>query len=210
MDELLKHLYIDFFYKTKRRFFAEHCSNLAARTLNEKYGLPNNIDNIANTLLKSINNSNSSPIKVPICDSWIDNVNVFLIKSDYIDASYIPSKSRIFLIDKEYKFSPLAISVNIDNSDNNKFVSLLHELTHAFEDYKRSTNKRQSLLANGNEYGYHKNIASTNDVNEKIISKILYYLYQAERNAFISSMVGEFKNCNKYFSSIRELTYSHD
>lgn len=203
---LKSHVFIEFYYSTEKNFLAEHFSHLNEEQINEEYGVPNGCEEIARKILKGIERKGSYTLRnIAINNDWIKNVNVIIVNNNNISASYLPLQSEIKLENDKYYFYPLVIKINVNENNEEKFVSIMHELTHAYEDYNRKLKNQETLIDNGIKCGYNKNRLQTNNVNEYIISRILYYTYNVERNAFIASMVGELKHCNKYFQTINDV-----
>lgn len=201
-----RHLFIEFFYNNEKNFLVEQ---LSLDNINEQYGVPNECEKMTRVIISSLDKDKHIN-NIEIKNSWVKNIKIIHNGNPNVIASYLPYDSLIYSSTNNdsttYFYNPLTITLNYTNSNNKEiFVALMHEITHAYEDYCRRIRNKETLISNGIKYGYNKNRIQTDDVNEYIISKILYYTYRVERNAFIASMVGELKHSNKHFSSIGEV-----
>ena len=213
MDNLRTHIFIEFYYRNGK-FLNEHNSKLTFRKLNESYGVFNGCDLLAKEIYNTIkgtnlNGGNCRIVTLNLKDNkWIQTIEIMVYNDETsnVGASYVSSSKISFcgLKSSQQKFSPLKMNVNLKHE--NIIISLMHELTHAYEDYNRRTNKNKSLNDKVLDNGYYLNNSVGNYDNEKkYISYILYYLTDFEVNAHLSQLKGELQNCDKYFVNIQQI-----
>lgn len=213
MDNLFTHIFIEFYYRKGNKFLNEHNSKLSFKELNESYGVFNGCDLLAKQIYNAIKETNLNGVNGRIVtlnlkgNKWIQTIEIMIYNDETsnVGASYNGS-SKIYLcgLNNQPKFSPLKMNVNLKHK--NIIISLMHELTHAYEDYNRRTNKNKSLSDKVLDNGYYLNNSVGNYDNEKkYISYILYYLTDFEVNAHLSQLKGELQNCDKYFVNIQQI-----
>lgn len=202
MDSLRTHIFIEFYYRNGK-FLNEHNSKLSFRELNESYGVFNGCEILAKEIYNSLKDlklqgGESRIVTLNLKDSkWIQAIEIMVYNDETsnVGASYVSSSKISFcgLKSSQQKFSPLKMNVNLKHE--NIIISLMHELTHAYEDYNRRTNKNKSL----------NNSVGNYDDEKKYISYILYYLTDFEVNAHLSQLKGELQNCDEYFVNIQQI-----
>lgn len=211
MDNLFTHIFIEFYYR-KGKFLNEHNSKLTFRKLNESYGVFDGCYELAkqiyNNIKKmSLKNGESRVLNFPIKNSkWIETfeIMVYYDENSNTGAAYNPSSQIVKSDNNTWKYLPLKLNVNL--AFNNIVVNLMHELTHAYEDYNRKINNKSSITDKAFENGYYLNNSVGNyDDEKKYISYILYYLTDFEVNAHLSQLKGELQNCDKYFVNIQQI-----
>ena len=211
MDNLRTHIFIEFYYRNGNKFLNEHNSKLSFREVNESYGVFNGCETLAKEIynrLKELKLQNRERRIITLeleNNQWIDSIDVmaYVDEQSNTGASYKPS-SELALYGNRNKFSPLELTVNLKSK--NIVVNLMHELTHAYEDYNRRIKGKKSMIDRALESGYHLNKHVGNYDNEKkYLSFILYYLTDFEVNAHLSQLKGELQNCDKYFVNIQQI-----
>lgn len=211
MDNLRTHIFIEFYYRKGNKFLNEHNSKLSFKELNESYGVFNGCDVLAKEIYNRVNKISLESEEARIITlnlkrhQWIDSIDVriYIDEQSNTGASYNPS-SEIVLCGDRKKFSPLELNVNLKSK--NILVNLMHELTHAYEDYNRRIKGKKSITDKALENGYYLNRSVGNYDNEKkYLSFIFYYLTDFEINAHLSQLKGELQNCNKHFYNIQEI-----
>jgi len=183
MNNLKTHIFIEFYYR-HGKFLNEHNSKLSFRELNESYGVFNGCNELAKEIYNRIKeiglkNGENRVIALNLKNhKWIDTIEVYLYTDEVsnVGASYNSSSKIVFyggLKGNQQKFSPLKLNVNLNHK--NIVISLMHELTHAYEDYNRRTNKKPSLSDKALDNGYYlNNPVGVYDNEKKYISYILY------------------------------------
>lgn len=109
---------------------------------------------------------------------------------------------------KDNKFDPLVICIdNSAISDNASKPAIMHELTHAYQEYRHFLNNTDGLVKQAQRLGYSKNNvedAETFGKVKRMISYILYHLTDFERNAYIAQIKGEMENSEERFENITQ------
>lgn len=200
---------------TEERFLYEHFSKLTVRQLNEKYGLFNGCEMLAKRITKRVLEENVElgkikKITMQLNNSWINKVNIILLNDNLtkIGASYVATSSKIIKIAQinDYKYYPLCLEANLNNNNEKRLiVKLMHELTHAYEDYNRFVNNKESLANVARRIGYTNNQLGTYNGLKQMISFLLYYITDFERNAYVAQMQGELNIQNIRFTSIDKI-----
>lgn len=125
-----------------------------------------------------------------------------------LDTSYRPNKSHY--VEKDKLLDVVYITVNTAEDDTyEKLVrSLAHELTHAYENYKRLLGKKDSLKELiSTDTRYNKAIKFANDGSyEDFVKRTQYTLTSFERNAFLTEIRAslEGKKIRTYKDAIEE------
>ena len=194
------HLFIEYYFKKQRLFLLEELNYFDNKNkLFENFGLFNNVDDIADIIYKNILQNN---LKINLNNSWIDNLK--LINNKNIIAAYDTKNSKII----NTKFNPLILHINKEKllNDENSVISIIvHELQHAYEDYNRYINNKDSLMTSLIKSNYLKLTKFTDDEIKKQINYILYFSNKIEQNAFIAQMVKQVKDNKNNFSTIEEI-----
>ena len=111
--------------------------------------------------------------------------------------------------DETKKFNQIKIFINSreNKTYNDILVSLVHELTHAREDYnRRIKDDKLSLyntLSNSNYKELISHINSFNDFSD-LCAKILYMFKRFEKNAYISELSVALHNSNKKINNYKD------
>lgn len=95
-----------------------------------------------------------------------------------------------------FNFVRINLELTINNNSQEVYQSLLHELTHAWDDYNSYKNGTTSIKQASIDMNYSNIInliQSGNDVNE-LIGKIFYFLSDIEINAFMAQFAGYLYN----------------
>ena len=211
MDNFDTHCFIEFYYNLNKGFLNEHYSIYTKEQLNEMYGVFNGCEELARELSdwilawsRSVD-TNRSIIKNKIIDTnWIKMVDAVLYKDiySYTGAAYTPTKSKII----QNKFDPLHLEINLKEvTKESLLVKLMHELTHAYEDYNRIVNGKESLTDIILRKGNNHNMVGVYNDGKKYLSYLFYYIQGYERNAFMTELHAELKNSNKRFNKLSDI-----
>lgn len=95
-----------------------------------------------------------------------------------------------------FNFVRINLELTINNNSQEVYQSLLHELTHAWDDYNSYKNGTTSIKKASIDMNYSNIInliQSGNDTNE-LIGKIFYFLSDIEINAFMAQFAGYLYN----------------
>lgn len=114
-----------------------------------------------------------------------------------ISAIYNSSKSEF----SENKFNSITIHINIPSNDFSRYWHILdkqlaHELTHAYNDYKRCCSNEKFSLKYLNNSKYNnaiRNISSKNQLKQ-LVSKFEYFTNTEEQNAYLAEIAYELKS----------------
>ncbi len=115
----------------------------------------------------------------------------------YVEGGYDALNSTF---DKNGKFR-MEIIINITCSNiydifRTARVVVAHEVLHAYEDYNRRLNGKQSLEAfyDNGYYGAAEEVYSENNEPEKTLAYVIEFLSDVERNAYISQTMSELED----------------
>ena len=167
--------------------------------INEKYGTYNGqiefIKAIAYGLSQDLKKGNN--IKYNIKKEDLEEAgfeNIFFkeininVSNDYSESSFI---DKVSFDRKEKLFDSITINISEDDAKNNLLSTLIHELTHAWEEYGRYINdcpvKLSDLTSKNSKYSNLINKKSENDGSQKC-KVILYLLTKFEKNAYLSEL----------------------
>ena len=195
------HLFIELFLRSHNGLLLEQAINEDRGLLFEEYGVFKGCEKIARKMVEIIKEnihsvSHSFNVKIKNCD-FIDSLEVSF--HNRLGAGFIPYMSQI---NNEGKYDPLSLKSGLQLLDNDEemLVCLMHELTHAYQNLNLSQ-KGKTLYGELTKKKYFEN-----NINPKTsLSWVLYYLNQYEVGAYVASIAGDLKACNKMFTSIDEV-----
>lgn len=207
-DTFPAHFFIEMCYGRKNRYgfiYEQNLSHRDFKTLCESYGVFNGCDKIAEEIINLsekayLNGKKSFNININNC-SFIDKVEVIFEEGGM--CAYFPNFSKI--INK--KFKPLNLKIGLKCVKEKQIALIMHELTHAYEDYQRNIKNVQGLDDKAKKLGYYKNPMQSTpyyELSKRKVSYILYHLTDFERNAYIASIKGLFNQSNNKFNNIKE------
>lgn len=189
-DTLTTHLFIEFYYKGgKGLLIEEHMLGADERkNLFEAYGLFDGCDKAANKIvdmvfgLKHVGDITIDDIGLPFVRT------VHLKMSDYVLGSY---RMKETVVGKDGTFDEITITVNKNiDSRNDLFIVMMHELTHAYQDYNLRRNG-SSLSGEAEKIGYNKFFAPYDEETvDHDLSRLFYYLNQYERGGYMTMLAG--------------------
>lgn len=204
-DTFPSHLFVEMCYGRENKFGFIFEQNLPHRDFNylcEAYGVFNGCYELAREIFEIGKNKNFNETftYIPINIDFIDKINVNVRLSP--NSGYSPTESKLV----KGKFRPLKLYIGFRTTDEKIISAIMHELLHAYEDYKRKTNKAIDINTKAKNIGYFKNRQNqTNEGMEYKISMILYFLNNFERNAYVTQMIGLLRTCDKKFYDINEV-----
>lgn len=109
------------------------------------------------------------------------------------------------------KFDPLILRFGTDVIKSHSLkADIMHELTHAYEDWARRSTGSEELDDVAKKFGYGKTVKAILQGNDTpgslqyAMKFMFYYFSDFELNAHIASMLGEFDNCGERFESVSE------
>lgn len=208
VDSFITHCFIEFYYRTDKGFLNEHNSLLTVRHLNEKYGVFDGCELLARMIAdKILKNNDKSNFSIYINNKWISKIEISIFEDKFSNVGALYSATESEIIEQKnnrenvYKFFPLKLEINLARIDKQKLiVRLMHELTHAYEDYNRQIKGNDSLLYLSLKDGDYLNIVGTYQGLKQVISYVLYYIREYERNAFITQMQGELTTQENFYN----------
>ena len=208
-DTFPAHLFIEMCYGRKNKWgliYEQKLNRKKFKLLCETYGVFDGCYKLAEEILFYIKD------KIPTAIN--NDFYIFIKNSNFIDkirlityngdcASYEYEESKIV----NGKFSPLTITIGVVDNEKNILSSIMHELTHAYEDYKRYMNNAISLTKKAKNVNYAETVKGVSSYDElkSMLSYLLYFLNEIERNAFITEMDGLLSLCNQKFHNIQEV-----
>lgn len=207
-DTFPTHFFIEMCYGRKNDFgviYEQNIPHKDFKTLCEAYGVFNGCYELAveimNYAYKCCENEDYSFTFKVDNSSFINNIKITIVAGQI--SSFDTTNSKII----NNKFNPLSLRIGIQCIENNQKALIMHELTHAYEDYKRNINNTQSLNTKAKNIGYYKNPISMTpfyNIVKKRVSYILYHLTDFERNAYIAAIKGLFMDTDIKFRDINQ------
>lgn len=216
MDSFTTHCFIEFYYRTEKGFLNEHNSKLMFFKLNESYGVFDGCrtlaEQVADRLIsEEVEEGEARIVTIQLNNKWINRIEAKLYINGGTNemAAYMPGESKILICgngkDKVKKFYPLRLNVNMYNPSKKTLVlRLMHELTHAYEDYNRQVKGARSLESTAIWNGDYLNTMDYEGIKQ-CVSYVFYYFRCYERNAYIAQMKGELETSEEHFSNIGEI-----
>lgn len=195
-DNLLQHIAIDYIYESGKY------------NLFEKYGIYNGCTELVDYICKKVKQKFNSKndvfmftIKYNDCvnkkieNIFFNSLDIYVKKSDDNTGGYVKKE------DAELNDNGLMENIKIElyiNSIDKLNVLLAHELTHAYEHYRKLVTdyhipfrvRKQQIL----RYNTYLDMKKFGDNIESIIADILYHLDKSEQNAYTAQLRKELEN----------------
>lgn len=205
------HLFVEFFFGHDKMFLSEHMQKKEDYPLLfEEYGVFPKCREMAEQLTYKVREFKKwdETLSVEFNYNWVSIVNLKSSK-DVGEAAYSVSES--VWNEKLKKFDEVTICLNVNQINNNDFFPLLmHELTHAYQDYQLRL-KGSSLKQNLEKIGANKNdtiYINSYEETKRRLAWVLYHINDFERSSYIVQINGYLDNTDKVFKNIRDvLTY---
>ena len=190
----------------------EHLKSSEERKqLFESYGIFDGCKEAAEEIETAVifkNNDNSPVITVsPKSLTFVNKVTVYLIGEKIGKGAYDETKTKV---NKDGTFDEIVIYLNNDTSSKEMITTLMHELTHAYQDYNLRK-KGKSLGGQGKKVGYDITMdyvhgEKNNGPLAKNMAMLFYMLNQFESSAFLTGLLNDVKNAltNNHFKNITE------
>lgn len=184
-------------------------------SINEKYGkYDGQLDfvlELANVLYSDIIENIDKTIKYDLNRNDLDDMfkNIFFNKltikySHNCGTGYVP---EVKFNDKDKKLEHIQININANQyiSHDDIITVLVHELTHAWEDYNRYLQNNDSLhdIINNTNYNKLKGV-NGNITPENLCKTLLYRLKRFERNAYVSEFASLLDKENEIITSYKD------
>ena len=193
-------LFLEYYYGGRQQFIFERFSDRTI--LFEKYGVFPDCEKIAKEIIFRIERDNEPEFLVNVDNNWLGKIRVINDPSLEYSMGYSPNNTK----EEGNIFDEITIYVNRLNYDgDNELGLLMHELTHAYQDYclRKSTGK--TLKQKLEDSGYFKNKTTANDNIDFVISKVFYYYNAFEESAYASSIDGYLKSVSENFSTVDDV-----
>ena len=207
VGSLITHTFIEFYMRTSKGLIAEErlMEDKFKRKLFEAYGVFRGCEEAAEYIARHtmmLDNAGRITMNPPL--SFIKEVCVVFVDGKKSYASYRPDET---VVNKDGTFDYVEFSVRKPIGDYNELVTfLMHELTHAWQDYHLRT-KGTTLSSETNKVGYptFQKYVNTGKTLESRISILLYYLDAFEKGAYESMIQGELRKIKgKKFETIKD------
>jgi hypothetical protein len=145
----------------------------------EKYGLSIDIEKLSKDIAEIFNNLSFGINEITIDSDWINKL--IINKTSINICSYDCDKSN---------FENKEFYIKIGDKMKNKLTLIIHELTHAYEDYNRYIKGYKTLkdLIDSRYGNYISNIAKPFPDIEGAISTLKYFCNDQERNAYFAQL----------------------
>lgn len=189
---LKTHLFIEYYYRPGKMHIREELIK-GTELLFEQYGVYKTCEQDAKRIIGEIESyPNTKEFYVPLFNGFIDVVHVVnKTEMETSSSEYVPLES----IMENGRFKEITINVKFE-----KGISLgviMHELTHAYQDYNlRSNNK--SLYGELEKSNYFKQVLKNYlNKDETRVVFVLKFLNDFERGAYIPQIEGDLRSCDK-------------
>ena len=204
------HLFIEMCYRKKNKqelIYEQKLNRKKFKLLSESYGVFDGcyelaVDIYHRTIEEAMRQNYDFVYEPSNCD-FIEKIIIY-VQDDEV-SGYLSQESKII----NGKFNPLSIYVGISVINEQDVISsIMHELTHAYEDYNRQKKGAKSIDQKSNDIGYYKNTVDmglSENYYVKSVSKVIFYFTNFERNAMFSQFESELRSCGRTFKNIKEV-----
>ena len=192
---LITHIFIEAYFNHDGLLTEEHLKSSEERKqLFESYGIFDGCKEAAEEIETAVifkNNDNSPVITVsPKSLTFVNKVTVYLISEKIGKGAYDETKTKV---NKDGTFDEIVIYLNNDTSSKEMITTLMHELTHAYQDYNLRK-KGKSLGGQGKKVGYDITMVSVHGEknNGQLTNNMVtlfYMLKQFERSELLTGFV---------------------
>ena len=205
------HLFIEFYYNHNNGFISEQINTNNKGLLLEEYGVFPGFEEISKSVVHGLKQGKTL-FRIKQTD-YVDSSGkrkpypirtIEILNDENLDdrMAYVPSLSKFSengTIDKLVILKSSELTI-----DNTIIPLLMHELTHAIEDYGlNQSGKRLSSELRKSGYFDYANINSKDA--KQLISDIFYFLNKFETNSYITQLNGELSQYNGQFRSFKDL-----
>ena len=203
LDTLQTHIVIDMVnHRNDGLFESVGLLDDERKLLYEEHGVFNGCEELAKEISQKILSAKDNGkfrLRIIPRSQFISEVLVNI--TDINGASY-DSDSRF---NENLKYDPLVINVGQNVTENEELVPILmHELTHAYEDWLRKSHNSDSIKTIAVKSGYGLKNGECETDEEYALQYIFYYFSDFELNAYVAEILGEFDKCKTYFLDISE------
>ena len=211
--DLITHLFIEAYFNRKGLLTEEHfLYGKERKQLFESYGVFDGCEEAAEEILDVIQshlqkngNGNATVYCYPESLSFFTEEVVIRLSEDFRYCAYSHGSSNFN--DKDGRFSFIYLKINPKLERSTLLVALMHELTHAYQDYNLRI-KGSSLTQVAKKEGYPKTARYMSMGRDDMIgevSRVIYLLNQFERGAYMAELSGMLMTNKHKFSSISEV-----
>lgn len=195
---LRQHLFIEIYFKHRNLLLIESQKDI--KLVCESYGVNREVIDIANEIENNLNLNKKINI-INVNTSFVDKITVYF-NTSVEEAAYWPEKSEL---DENGKYNNMVIVINPNVDKDDLFTCLVHELTHAFQDYnlRLKDTDLTTQMKKHNYFRINSEYIKSNDPYIKLMAKILYIFNGYKKGAFISEIKSSLKD--KYYFTIEEV-----
>lgn len=209
---LITHIFIEAYFNHDGLLTEEHLKSSEERKqLFESYGIFDGCKEAAEEIETAVifkNNDNSPVITVsPKSLTFVNKVTVYLISEKIGKGAYDETKTKV---NKDGTFDEIVIYLNNDTSSKEMITTLMHELTHAYQDYNLRK-KETSLGGQAQKSGYGTTMEyvhgeKDNGTLSKNLATLFYLLNQFESSAYVTGLLNDVREAlaNNHFKNITD------
>lgn len=207
LESLKTHVFIELFYGRQiDGLLDEHTSEVPIEELNKQFGVFKGCSQIADRIKSSLER-NSLGIgegrQFDINNFFINKANVYVVDIGKSKGQYSFEETTV----KNGKFDEITIYVNYRLIGKNGLKAMLmHELTHAWEDFNLRK-KGSDIYQVNQKRGYWSNVEgfkNADDAFERKVRQMIYLFNRTERNGHIAQLQAEIEPYKKKIRSARE------
>ena len=215
VSPLITHIFIEAYFNHSGLLTEEHLRTSEERKqLFESYGIFDDCKEAAEEIEIAVTykNKNNSPVITvsPKSLTFVNKVIVYLISEKIGKGAYDESQTKV---NKDGTFDEIVIYLNNDTSSKEMITTLMHELTHAYQDYNLRK-KGKSLGGQGKKVGYDITMdyvhgEKNNGTLAKNMATLFYLLNQFESSAYVTGLLNDVKDAlaNNRFSNISQAVH---
>ena len=195
------HLFIEYYYRPGKMHIREELIK-GTDLLFEQYGVYKTCEQDAKRIIEEINAyPNAKELYVPLFNGFIDVVHIInKTEMETSSGEYAPLET----IMENGRFKEITVNIKFEKGISLSVV--MHELTHAYQDYNLRLNNK-SLYGELEKSNYFKQILKNyNSKDETRVVFVLKFLNDFERGAYISQIEGDLRSCDKkYFNTVNDV-----
>lgn len=207
---LITHIFIEAYFNHKGLLIEEQLlRSTERRKLFESYGIFNGCEEAAYSILSDVLDCKENQSQIVVSPKTLR----FFVKKVVINLTLTQGNGGydpdITVVNKDGTFDRIYIYLNRHKDQDTILTTLMHELTHAYQDYCLHK-KSNSLAQQSQQSGYKKTTDYLSNPNIKGIlkhmSKLLYILNNFEMGAFMTSLFIDTKKILKsnHFDNITQ------
>lgn len=214
VSPLITHIFIETYFNHSGLLTEEHLRTSEERKqLFESYGIFNGCEEAAQEIEMAVTNNNGNSTVVTVSPSsltFVNKVTVYLIGEKVGKGAYDETQTKV---NKDGIFDEIVIYLNNNTSSKEMINTLMHELTHAYQDY--NLRKRgKSLVNQGKKVGYDTTMQyvhgeKNNGTLAKNMATLFYLLNEFESSAYLTGLLNDVKDAlaNNKFDNISQAVH---